>query len=47
MLATVEEGVDVLLLEPAWVSYVSMVEIAGGRAIPVSLDPDNNFRVTP
>jgi aspartate aminotransferase len=47
MLATVEEGVDVLLLEPAWVSYVSMIEIAGGRAIPVSLDPDSNFRVTP
>src|SRR6478609_7088176 len=35
MLATVEEGVDVMLLEPAWVSYVSMVEIAGGRAVPV------------
>lgn len=46
MLATVEEGVDVLLLEPAWVSYVSMIEIAGGRAVPVSLDPDANFRVT-
>ncbi len=46
MLATVEEGVDVLLLEPAWVSYRSMVEIAGGRAIGVSLDPDDNFRVT-
>src|SRR5215216_2027459 len=27
MLATVGEGVDVLLLEPAWVSYVSMIEI--------------------
>lgn len=46
MQATVEEGVDVLLLEPAWVSYASMIEIAGGRAVPVSLDPDNNFRVT-
>ncbi|HET9660639.1 MAG TPA: pyridoxal phosphate-dependent aminotransferase [Thermomicrobiales bacterium] len=46
MLATVEEGVDVMLLEPAWVSYASMVEIAGGRVVPVSLDPDTNFRVT-
>jgi aspartate aminotransferase len=46
MLALVEPGVDVLVLEPAWVSYVPMIEIAGGRAIPVALDPDDNWRVT-
>ena len=46
MLALVEPGVDVLILEPAWVSYVPMVEFAGGRPVPVPLDPDDNLRVT-
>lgn len=46
MLALVEPGVDVLILEPAWVSYAPMVELAGGRVISVPLDPDNDFRIT-
>jgi aspartate aminotransferase len=45
-LALVEPGVDVLIPEPAWVSYVPMAELAGGRTIPVALDPDDNFRIT-
>ncbi|MFT4037580.1 MAG: pyridoxal phosphate-dependent aminotransferase [Thermomicrobiales bacterium] len=45
-LAFVEPGVDVLIPEPAWVSYVPMVELAGGRAVPVALDADDNFRTT-
>lgn len=45
-MAFVEPGVDVMLLEPAWVSYQPMVELAGGRAIGVPLDPDNNFAIT-
>ena len=44
--AVVEPGVDVMVLEPAWVSYVPMIELAGGRAIHVGLDPNDNFRVT-
>lgn len=44
--ALVEPGVDVMVLEPAWVSYVPMIELAGGRPIHVSLDPDDNFLVT-
>jgi len=44
--AFVEPGVDVMVLEPAWVSYVPIVELAGGKAIPVSLDPDTNFAIT-
>jgi aspartate aminotransferase len=46
MMATVEEGVDIMLLEPAWVSYESMVELAGGNVVSVGLDPDDDFRVT-
>jgi aspartate aminotransferase len=45
-MALVEPGVDVMILEPAWVSYTPMVELAGGRAIHVGLDPDANFAVT-
>lgn len=46
ILAFVEPGVDVMILEPAWVSYTPMVELAGGRALHVGLDPDNNFAIT-
>lgn len=46
MMATVEPGVDVMILEPAWVSYAPMVELAGGTVVHVGLDPDDNFRIT-
>lgn len=46
MLALVEPGVDVMILEPAWVSYQPMVELAGGRVVGVPLNPDNNFAIT-
>lgn len=45
-LALIEPGVDVLILEPAWVSYVPMVDLAGGRAVPIALDPDANWEIT-
>lgn len=44
--AFVEPGVDVMVLEPAWVSYVPIVELAGGTAVRVGLDPNDNFRIT-
>ncbi|MGD9715298.1 MAG: pyridoxal phosphate-dependent aminotransferase [Thermomicrobiales bacterium] len=46
MMATVETGVEIMLLEPAWVSYQSMVELAGGTVAHCGLDPDDNFRIT-
>ncbi|MDQ3044244.1 MAG: pyridoxal phosphate-dependent aminotransferase [Chloroflexota bacterium] len=45
-MALVEPGVDVLVPEPAWVSYVPMIELAGGCAVRVPLDPDANFAIT-
>ena len=45
-MALVEPGVDVLILEPAWVSYDPMVTLAGGNIIHVGLDPDSNWAVT-
>lgn len=44
--AFVEPGVDVMVLEPAWVSYVPIVELAGGNAIHVRLNPDDAFTIT-
>ena len=46
MLAFVEPGVDVMVLEPAWVSYRPMIEIAGGRPVAVALSPKNNYQIT-
>lgn len=45
-LAFVEAGVDMMIPEPAWVSYVPMVELAGGTAVPVPLNADDNWRLT-
>ena len=45
-LAFVEPGVDVMIPEPAWVSYGPMVELAGGTVVPVALNPDDNWRLT-
>ncbi len=46
IMATVEEGDEVLILDPAWVSYVPCVQLAGGVAVHVSLSVEDNFHVT-
>lgn len=46
VMSLVEPGVDVMILEPAWVSYAPMVEMAGGNVVHVALDPDDDWRVT-
>lgn len=44
--AILNPGDEVLILEPYWVSYPSMVLLVGGVAVPVSLPDDDNFRIT-
>jgi aspartate aminotransferase len=46
VLAIVEPGVDVMIIEPAWVSYQPMVELAGGNVVHVGLNPDDNWKIT-
>jgi len=46
VMATVDEGDEVLILDPAWVSYVPCVQLAGGVAVHVPLSKGDNFRVT-
>lgn len=46
IVATVDEGDEVLLLEPFWVSYEPMVQLANATPVGVPLDKSDNFRVT-
>jgi aspartate aminotransferase len=45
-MAMVEPGVEVLVIEPAWVSYAPQIELAGGTAVPVATSPDDGWVVT-
>jgi aspartate aminotransferase len=39
-------GDEVLILEPAWVSYPAMIRLAGGVVVPVSLPVETNFTIS-
>jgi len=41
--ALVREGDEVALLDPTWVSYEAMVDLAGGDLNRITLDPDAGF----
>jgi aspartate aminotransferase len=43
ILAVLDKGDEALLFDPAWVSYEPCVKIAGGNAVWVPLDPENDF----
>lgn len=45
--AILNPGDEVLIVEPAFVSYGPLVALAGGIPVPVSTSPDNGFKVTP
>jgi len=45
--ATVNPGDEVLVPDPAWVSYVPFVSMADGKAVPVPLREDYDFRMIP
>lgn len=44
--ALVEPGVEVVVPEPGWPSFGPMVKLAGGRPVPLALDPDAGYRLT-
>jgi aminotransferase len=45
--AILNQGDEVLIVEPAFVSYAPLVSIAGGKPIALSTSPENGFKVTP
>ena len=47
IMATVNEGDEVVLPDPAWVSYEPATALAGGRAVPVTTTEEDEWRVLP
>ena len=47
MLALVNDGDEVLLPEPAFVSYEPCIALAGGKAVPMTMTAENGFQLTP
>ena len=47
MLALVDEGDEVIIPAPHWVSYPQMVNVAGGSPVVVRTSFENNYKITP
>jgi len=47
ILATINEGDEVIMPNPAWVTYEPCVQLAGGKAVPVTTTDENQFRMIP
>jgi aspartate aminotransferase len=46
VLALVDDGDEVIIPSPYWVSFPDQVQFAGGRAVFAPSDPENHFRPT-
>jgi aspartate aminotransferase len=47
ILATINPGDEVIIPMPAWVSYVEMVKLAGGKTVEILADIQQDFKITP
>lgn len=47
LLSTVEQGVEVIIPTPYWVSYPDIVLLAGGTPVFVACPPDRQFKLQP
>ncbi len=47
ILSVVEEGDEVIIPTPYWVSYPEMVRLAGGEPVLVETSADNDWKITP
>ena len=47
LMATINPGDEVIIPTPAWVSYVQMVNLAGGTNVLVPAGIDQDFKITP
>ena len=45
--SVVEEGDEVLVVEPCFVAYAPIIELSGGKVVPVETRMENEFRLTP
>jgi aminotransferase len=46
MRAIIDQGDEVIVVEPSFVSYVPLVQLAGGVPVTVATKPENDFKVT-
>lgn len=46
MRAIIDQGDEVIIVEPGFVSYVPLVQLAGGVPVTVETKPENGFKVT-
>ena len=47
MRALVEEGDEILVPDPSYVSYSPLIGLAGGKAVPLKTSGKDNFKLTP
>jgi aspartate aminotransferase len=47
LMSTVEDGVEVIVPAPYWVSYPDVTRLAGGTPVILPATPENGFKVTP
>src|SRR5574344_1568284 len=47
VMALVDDGEEVIIPAPYWVSYPQMVLLAGGKPVHIETGIDNGFKVTP
>ncbi len=45
--AVIDEGDEILVPDPSYVSYCSCISLAGGKPVSVSCSGDNGFKLTP
>src|SRR5690606_33106081 len=47
LMATLDEGDEVVVGQPYWTSYADMITIAGGTTVEVACREENGFRIDP
>lgn len=47
IMALIEEGDEVIIPAPYWLSYPEMVSLAGGKSVIVDTTIENNYKITP
>ncbi|USI28837.1 pyridoxal phosphate-dependent aminotransferase [Alteromonas macleodii] len=47
LMAAIDEGDEVILLDPYYPQYINKIELAGGVVVRAPLDKENNFSINP
>jgi len=45
--ATIENGAEVIIPSPYWVTYPELVKYCGGKVVEIETDDTNSFKITP